>query len=79
MLEYVVFAFLASRAFRNSSKKILFEHFKIMAIFISVLYGMSDEFHQSFVAERECSLFDLVADSTGGVIGAFIYGRYYPV
>lgn len=34
------------------------------------LYGLSDEFHQSFVPGRTPDVFDLVADVGGAVIGA---------
>lgn len=77
--EYIIFAFLASHAFKNSSKKILSQNFKIIAILVSVLYGIGDEFHQYFVSERQCSLLDLFADGIGGTLGAFVYGRYHPV
>jgi len=75
--EYAVFGLLASRAFKNSPRKGFFENFKIMAILISILYGISDEFHQAFVAERHFSVFDMLADGIGGIIGVFVYGRYY--
>ncbi len=34
------------------------------------LYGVSDEWHQSFVAGRNSSAFDWVADSVGGLVAA---------
>ena len=77
--EYAVFGLLASRAFKNSSRKAFFENFKILAILISIIYGISDEFHQVFVSERQFSVFDILADSIGGVLGAFVYGRYYSI
>jgi VanZ family protein len=40
-------------------------------VIIAVLYGASDEIHQYFVPGRVCDIFDLVADSIGGFIGAF--------
>jgi VanZ like family len=35
---------------------------------IAVLYGMSDEFHQSFVAGRDADILDLRADAIGSAI-----------
>ncbi len=77
--EFIIFALLLSRALKNSSKKILFQNFKIIAVLVSVLYGISDEYHQYFTSERQCSLWDVLADSIGGTIGVLIYGRYCPV
>jgi VanZ family protein len=71
--EYAVFGMLASRAFKNSSRKMFYENFRIAAILISVAYGVSDEFHQRFVSERQFSVFDMVADSLGSLIGTLMY------
>ena len=37
----------------------------LAAVAIALAYGLSDEFHQSFVTGREPSLLDFVADSVG--------------
>jgi VanZ family protein len=39
---------------------------------IASLYGMSDEFHQSFVPGRDCSIFDWCADTIGALLGAWL-------
>jgi len=77
--EYAVFGLIASRAFRNSSRKMLFENFKIFAILVSIMYGISDEFHQALVPGRQFSVFDMIADGIGGALGVFVYGRYCPI
>ncbi|MBU0759362.1 MAG: VanZ family protein [Candidatus Omnitrophica bacterium] len=77
--EYSIFGYLAARALKNSPRKTFAENFKALAILFSVLYGISDEFHQSFVSDRMASIFDVAADTVGGTLGAFIYGRYNPV
>ncbi len=79
ILEYGFFGFLASRAFKNSPKKRFFENFRILAILVSIIYGISDEFHQGFISGRESSVFDMLADGIGGILGAFIYGRYHSI
>ena len=38
------------------------------AALVSSLYGASDEFHQSFVPERDCSVWDWTADTAGAVL-----------
>lgn len=39
---------------------------------LAVLYGISDEIHQSFVPGRFPDLWDLVADSVGALVGAWL-------
>jgi len=43
-----------------------------VALTITVLYGASDEFHQSFVADRTGRIDDLVVDIIGALIGLAI-------
>ena len=77
--EYAVFGILAARAFKNSSRKTFFENFKIFAIIVSIVYGISDEFHQSFIPLRQFSMLDMMADGIGGVVGVILYGKCNPV
>lgn len=48
---------------------------------VGLLYGLSDEFHQSFVPGRAVEGLDLLADSTGSALGATLaivwYGGWY--
>ncbi len=37
---------------------------------ITVLYAVSDEFHQSFVPSRDASIIDVLADAAGGLLAA---------
>ena len=53
---------------------------------LALVYGCTDEFHQSFVEGRDSSVLDLVADLTGGLMGGVVYAeirrilnRYDPV
>jgi VanZ family protein len=39
------------------------------ALLIAIAFGMSDEFHQSFVPGRSEDIHDLYADATGAAIG----------
>lgn len=41
------------------------------AVLLTLLYGVSDEFHQSFVPGRDSSFGDALADFTGALLGSF--------
>jgi VanZ family protein len=41
----------------------------LAAIVLATMYGVSDEFHQSFVPGRSPDRFDVVADCVGATIG----------
>jgi VanZ family protein len=43
----------------------------VAAIAIAAAYGVSDEFHQSFVPKRSVEALDVVADTVGASVAAF--------
>lgn len=47
----------------------------LMVVLFCLLYGITDEYHQSFVPGREPSLGDVLADTAGAVLlaGAWFY------
>ncbi len=47
-----------------------------IAFIVASLYGLSDEFHQSFVPGRDVEFFDWVADTLGGAFGAWLWLKY---
>lgn len=47
----------------------------ISTVLFGLAFGMSDEFHQSFVPGRDCSLWDLTADAVGLVL-SLIFIRF---
>lgn len=67
---YAVMAVLAWRTFRHRlrSRTALF---LASAVFCS-LYGISDEWHQSFIVGRESSALDWLADTAGGAAASFM-------
>lgn len=48
----------------------------LVVFLLTVLYGVSDEFHQSFTPGRFVSGYDLIADGIGAVLAIVAY-RYY--
>lgn len=51
----------------------------IFSIIIVMLYSISDEIHQAFVPGRSCELRDIIIDSSGGIIGTYIYYFIYRI
>ncbi len=47
----------------------------VTAAAMATLYGLSDEWHQSFVAARSADGADLLADFIGSAMGGWIYVR----
>jgi VanZ family protein len=47
----------------------------VLAVAIATAYGISDEVHQSFVAGRSATVFDVGVDFAGAVAGAWIGSR----
>ena len=44
----------------------------MIAIFITVLYAITDEFHQGMTPGRTPLVQDMILDSLGGIFGAFL-------
>jgi VanZ family protein len=49
----------------------------LAATLLTALYGLSDEWHQSFVAQRTAEAADLLADLLGGLMGSGLYMVVY--
>jgi VanZ family protein len=70
LTEYAILAVLICRAFRQY----LDRTFAALVVFIiAAAYAGLDEFHQSFVASRTASLWDVVIDCVGTVAGIVLY------
>lgn len=68
-LIYIVFAVTVHRGIRNQQRfPLLAQHHWIATVVIVSVYGASDEFHQYFVPNRSCSVYDWGADSLGAVV-----------
>ena len=76
-IEYAILGGLVARAFVKAKPAIVPSRWVwyVAAVF-SILYGASDEWHQTFVPGRFATLADWVADvlgSIGGVLGVYLY------
>lgn len=71
---YSVMAALAWRAFRHqiTHKRLLI----LLCVVFCSLYGVSDEWHQSFVPGREVSAADWVADTLGALFAVTVVSRW---
>lgn len=68
VFEYFVLGILLFHDFRGSSSQPWRLRWSIHAVILVVLYAVSDEFHQSFIASRTASLADVGIDSAGGIL-----------
>ncbi|MDQ6988862.1 MAG: VanZ family protein [Mariprofundaceae bacterium] len=71
---YGVMAILAWRVFRYSAHPL---HITLLlaAVFCS-LYGISDEYHQSFIVGRNADVWDWCADTVGAVLSMLLLQRW---
>ena len=66
--EYALFSILLFRALNGSLRGSSFLFLSIITIVITLAYGISDEFHQSFVPSRSSDIKDLAADGIGALL-----------
>lgn len=63
----VIYAFSAETRRRNRGVVL------VTALLVPILFGLSDEYHQSWIPGRTSEFLDLVADAVGGLITALIW------
>ena len=66
---YAVLGLLLYRALNAMDKRILPARLIVLSIFLTALYGASDEIHQYFVPSRSAEFLDFAADAIGGGVG----------
>ncbi|MGB5544952.1 MAG: VanZ family protein [Polyangiales bacterium] len=69
-VEYGVLGWLCAAASTRSWPSAPAWRTAAFAVFVSVLWGLSDEVHQALVPGRSSELADLVADLFGSIAGA---------
>ena len=73
MGEYALLMWLLAQALQLSSVQRTTALW--VAVLLSLLYAVTDEWHQTFVPEREGTLRDVLTDGVG-IIGMYIVGRW---
>jgi VanZ family protein len=69
-MSYTVLGFLLIRALAGGDLRAMTWGLVLVATVIGGLYGISDEFHQSFIPGRHPSVSDVIADTVGSLAGA---------
>ncbi len=73
--EYYLFGCLICRWLYAERSRFTNHHAVILTILIGTLYGISDEWHQSFVPGRDASIWDALVDALAVVTAAATYAR----
>ncbi len=76
LTEYGVLAFWASRAFWNSSVKVLRKYWFLVAFVLAVMVALIDEYNQSFNTARTGSIYDVLIDASGAIVVVIILFVY---
>ena|SRR5260221_12402013 len=76
MTEYGIFAVLLYRAFL--AQGVTQKRAGVYAIVLCFLYGITDEFHQSFTPGREPAFRDVLFDTIGGALATLIIWNILP-
>ncbi len=71
-VSYAVLGALLMRALAGGTLQGMRTGLILPAVLIAAVYGVSDEFHQSFIPGRMASVSDIAADTIGAVVGAGI-------
>jgi VanZ family protein len=73
LAEYFVLAFLAAKVLELWRPGWGVATVGLVAWACATAYGISDEFHQSFVPRRDASVFDVLMDSIGAAAGVLFW------
>ncbi len=68
-IEYAVFGVLLFRALSNTHAHGMAERALALTLVLGFAYGLTDEMHQYFVPFREPSVFDILANGLGSMMG----------
>jgi VanZ family protein len=72
-LAYGILGILMYRSFINSKWNYICNYAAFFSIFLTIIYGASDEIHQNYVPGRFPSYADWAADIIGAIVFIIIY------
>ena len=75
-LGFFSFSYLSNLFIENNNIKD-FKKTGILSFLFSVIYALSDEFHQTFVPGRDGNIVDVLIDSSGSLVGVLISSMIY--
>jgi len=73
LTEYAILAALLCRAFGQNQLRV--GNLLAVSFVLAAIYAALDEFHQSYIASRTGSLWDVLIDCAGALAGVSIYWR----
>lgn len=76
IIEYGILTILIYRALKEGGMKK--KNAGLLAISIAFLYGITDEYHQSFTPGREPRARDVAFDTTGAIIAVYSLWNFLP-
>ena len=76
---FFVLCWLAHVALYFQPVQWLRKHSLMLALVFVILFGISDEYHQMFTPGRTTEIWDLVADTVGGMmyVSLYLYFKFY--
>lgn len=72
----IAYFILGGLIYSSLARSTASRHLVFWSIFLSIIYGLSDEYHQSFVPGRSPELRDLLNDTAGAVLSVLLYKFY---
>lgn len=75
-LEYAVGGACLCRALAGGGRRTVTARVAMMATLLATAYGVTDEYHQSFVPGRNSDPADVAKDLAGAAAGAVLYRRW---
>lgn len=73
-ITYLILAiFVFNFIMRIMKNKVLV--YNIISLLITIIYAISDEYHQTFVSGRTGQVIDILIDTGGAIIGLFIINK----
>lgn len=71
--EYAILAVLLSRAINSTSRPRSLWLRLLLCVLVVAIFGALDELYQSTVPNRQSDVWDLLADSLGGLVGSGLF------